>query len=272
MRGLIKWSGVLVTNRFPDSSFGVSTKIENRKSKIANRLVVRDLRKAFRSPGGVHLEVLRGVSFTVSAGEVVAVMGASGAGKSTLLHLLGGLEAADDGQVVLGDFDLTRASGSRLAAFRNESIGFVFQFHHLLPDLTAAENVVLPLVINRCGWRESRLRVAAALERVRLDARKAAHRVGHLSGGEQQRVAVARALVKEPRLVLCDEPTGNLDAEAGEQIIRLLISFCHERAAAGVVATHNEGLASLCDRRLLLRNGSLESRVWSQKSNNDFRR
>lgn len=203
------------------------------------------------------IEVLRGLSFTVAPGEVIAIMGASGAGKSTLLHLLGGLEAADGGQIMLGDFDIAGARGRALADFRNENVGFVFQSHHLLPDLTASENVVLPLLIGRHGWRESMRRVASVLERAGLGER-AAHAVGQLSGGEQQRVAVARAVIKGPRLILADEPTGNLDAAAGERIGEMLLSLCREDRAVGIVATHNERLAGLCDRLLLLRNGMLD--------------
>jgi ABC-type lipoprotein export system ATPase subunit len=222
------------------------------------KLKVTDLGKAFRSPAGALIEVLRGVSFMVEAGEMVAIMGASGAGKSTLLNLLGGLEAADGGQIMLGDFDIAGARGRALADFRNENVGFVFQSHHLLPDLTASENVVLPLLIGRHGWRESMRRVADVLERVGLGER-AAHAVGQLSGGEQQRVAVARAVIKGPSLLLADEPTGNLDTATGEMIGEMLVSLCREHHAAGIVATHNERLAGLCDRRLLLRNGRLES-------------
>jgi ABC-type lipoprotein export system ATPase subunit len=220
-------------------------------------LAIRDLSKAFRSPAGALIEVLRGVSFEVEAGEMVAIMGASGAGKSTLLHLLGGLEAADAGQIMLGDFDIARARGRALADFRNENVGLVFQAPHLLPDLTATENVSLPLLIGRHGWRESMRRARLALERAGLEER-AAHAVGQLSGGEQQRVAVARAVIKSPSLLLADEPTGNLDAAAGERIGEMLLSLCREQGAAGVVATHNERLAGLCDRQLLLRNGSLD--------------
>jgi len=219
-------------------------------------LVIDDLRKSFRDPAGARLEVLRGVSFTVEAGEMVAVMGASGAGKSTLLHIIGGLEAADEGIIRLDAFEITSERASRLAHYRNECVGFVFQFHHLLPDLTALENVALPLHINRRNWREGKLRAAAALESVRLSERKA-HLVGHLSGGEQQRVATARALVNGPRLVLADEPTGNLDAATGDEIGAMLNAYARTRQAIVVVATHNAHLASLCDRRLLLENGRI---------------
>jgi lipoprotein-releasing system ATP-binding protein len=236
-------------------------KIENQRSQIKNSkaLVVESLRKSFRAPDGARLEVLRGVSFNVEAGELVAVMGASGAGKSTLLHLLGGLEAADDGVIRLGDFEVTRTKGVRLAPFRNQEIGFVFQFHHLLPDLTAAENVALPMLINRAGWRESRLGAAEALEVVGLSER-AAHPVGHLSGGERQRVALARALIKNPRLVLADEPTGNLDEAAADEIGVLLASYCRTRRAIVLIATHNARLASICDRTLLLEDGRISEK------------
>ena len=243
----------MLDNKRPQAS----NLIRNPQSSIGNRLVVRDLRKAYLSPAGARIEVLRDVSFEAAAGEVLAIMGASGAGKSTLLHLLGGLEAADGGSIMLGDFDIARARARDLARFRNEHVGFVFQSHRLLLDLTATENVALPLLIGRGAWRESMRRVATALERAGLGER-ATHPVGHLSGGEQQRVAVARAIIKEPRLLLADEPTGNLDTGLAEQVCEMLISFCRERAAVGVVATHNERLASLCDRTLRLQDGRLE--------------
>ncbi|MBD0370876.1 MAG: ABC transporter ATP-binding protein [Pyrinomonadaceae bacterium] len=220
-------------------------------------LVVRDVRKSFRTPQGERLEVLRGASFAVEAGEMVAVMGASGAGKTTLLHVVGGLEEADGGDCFLGDFNITRARSFELARFRNEQVGFVFQFHHLLPDLTAAENVALPLLINRTPLKEASKRASLALERVRL-LERAEHRVAELSGGEQQRVAVARALVREPQLVLADEPTGNLDTEVGDEIGAMLASYCHERGAALLIATHNQRLAALCDRILRLEHGRIE--------------
>lgn len=214
------------------------------------------MRKAYASPGGGALEVLRGVSFALGAGETLAVMGASGAGKSTLLHLLGGLDMADGGQARLGEIELTRAGGAELARVRNEQIGFVFQFHHLLPDLTALENVALPLLVARRKPRAARAAAGAMLEAVGLGAR-ASHRPGELSGGEQQRAAIARALVHEPRLVLCDEPTGNLDARAGAEVAALLSTLARTRGAAVIVATHNEQLAAACDRTLFLKDGLL---------------
>lgn len=215
-----------------------------------------DLRKAFRTPAGARLEVLRGASFAVAAGEIVAIMGASGSGKSTLLHILGGLDAADAGEVKLGEFSLMQANEAKLSRFRERELGLVFQSHHLLPDLTAAENVALPLLINRQPRNESLRRALVALEGVRL-LERAAHNVGQLSGGEQQRVAVARALVKGPRLVLADEPTGNLDTAIGDEIGAILAGYCRTQRAAVVVATHNERLARLCDRVLLLQDGRL---------------
>ena len=185
---------------------------------------------------------------------MLAIMGASGAGKSTLLHTIGGLEAADDGLIRLDDFEVTRARASELAHYRNEEVGFVFQFHHLLPDLTAVENVALPLLISRTARREGLERATTALGSVGLSERRA-HPVSHLSGGELQRVALARALIKRPRLVLADEPTGNLDVHTGDEIGELLRAYCREHSAIVVVATHNARLADVCDRTLILEDG-----------------
>jgi len=236
-------------------------KISNLKSRIQSRepLLVEELRKSFRTPAGARLEVLRGVSFTIEAGEMLAVMGASGAGKSTLLYLVGGLEAADGGLVRLGDFVVTDARGTSLARYRNTEVGFVFQFHHLLPDLTALENVALPLSISRVAATECRRRAIAALERVGLGER-ATHPVNHLSGGEQQRVALARALIKEPHLILADEPTGNLDETTGDRIGTALHSYCRDTHAIVIIATHNPHLAAFCDRTLLLAEGRITKR------------
>ena len=220
-------------------------------------LVVEDVRKSFRDPAGGALEVLRGVSFELRAGEMAAVVGASGAGKTTLLQVLGGLEAADAGRVSLGEFDVTRASVAELARWRGREVGFVFQFHHLLADLSAEENVALPLLVARRGAREARRAAREMLERVGLAAR-ARHAAGELSGGEQQRVAVARALVARPRLVLADEPTGNLDARTAEEVGALLFRLCRELRARVLVATHNERLAASCDRVLALSDGRIE--------------
>jgi lipoprotein-releasing system ATP-binding protein len=220
-------------------------------------LEVSDLRKSFTSPIGERIEVLRGASFSATAGEAVAIIGSSGAGKSTLLHLLGGLEAADHGTILAGQFAVDRASPSALAHFRNQRVGFVFQFHHLLPDLTAAENVSMPLLIKRTRRREALRRVVQMLAEAGLDGRVSASLVGHLSGGEQQRVAVCRALVTRPALVLADEPTGNLDTAIGDEIARSLVSYARETGAIVIIATHNLRLAQICDRTLVLQDGRL---------------
>jgi lipoprotein-releasing system ATP-binding protein len=224
------------------------------------QLVAEGVRKSFREPSGGALGVLRGVSFRLRAGEAAAVVGASGAGKTTLLHVVGGLEAADAGSVRLGEFDVTGAPLPELVRWRGREVGFVFQSHHLLADLSAEENVALPLLVARVRRREALTRARGLLGRVGLGARLG-HAAGELSGGEQQRVAVARALVTRPRLVLADEPTGNLDPRTGAEVGALLLSLCRSARACALLATHNESLAGLCDRRLVLREGKLEEGV-----------
>lgn len=208
---------------------------------------VVDLRKSFMAPNGERLEVLRGVTFTANAGESIAITGASGSGKSTLLHLLGGLETADHGTITLN-----------ATSDQRQQIGFVFQFHYLLPDLSAVENVALPLLIARCKSGRAFELATDLLKGAGLEAR-ADHPVTHLSGGEQQRVAVARALVTEPKLVLADEPTGNLDAAMSEEIGRALVSYAHKHSAITVIATHSASLAGMCDRLLVLEGGRCKS-------------
>jgi lipoprotein-releasing system ATP-binding protein len=208
---------------------------------------VVDLRKSFIAPNGERLEVLRGVTFSANAGESIAITGASGSGKSTLLHLLGGLETPDHGTITLNGTD-----------GRRQEIGFVFQFHYLLPDLSAVENVALPLLIARCKRREAFTRALAILSQSGLESR-ADHPVSHLSGGEQQRVAVARALVTAPKLLLADEPTGNLDRAIGEKIGHTLISYASEQRAVVFIATHSAMLAGMCDRALILEAGRCRS-------------
>jgi lipoprotein-releasing system ATP-binding protein len=220
------------------------------------RLIVRRISKSFKSPDGKLIKVLRDVSFEIGPGETAAVTGASGAGKSTLLHLLGGLEDADKGRITFGDSDITQSSPGAMARLRNESIGFVFQFHHLLPDLTAAENVAMPLLIGRAPRAESMARALELLASLGLRDR-ADHPVRPLSGGEQQRVAVARALVKRPTLVLADEPTGNLDTATGENIAETLLAYARSQRAIVLIATHNERVARGCDRTLVLSEGKL---------------
>lgn len=230
--------------------------IGDRTLDIGLRLNVTDLRKSFSAPDGDRIEVLRGASFSAGFGETVAIIGSSGAGKSTLLHLLGGLEAADHGSIMAGVFSIDSAGPSELARFRNNRMGFVFQFHHLLPDLNAAENVSLPLMINRMSRREALRRAIRALQDVGLGDR-ISHPVGHLSGGEQQRVAVCRALISLPVMVLADEPTGNLDTTIGNKIADSLVSYARQNGALVIIATHNRALAELCDRILMLQDGRL---------------
>ena len=212
---------------------------------------VVDLRKSFVAPSGERIDVLRGVTFTANAGESIAITGASGSGKSTLLHLLGGLETADHGVIEFhGEFD-GEFDGSNI---QRRHIGFVFQFHYLLADLSAVENVALPLLIARQKNERALARATDLLKEAGLESR-VEHPVSHLSGGEQQRVAVARALVTQPRVLLADEPTGNLDAAISDEIGRTLVSYAHKNSAIAIIATHSERLSRLCDRTLVLKNG-----------------
>ena len=241
------------TDEFPQKT-ELPSDIRNRTWNSGLKVV--DLRKGFVAPNGERIEVLRGLTLSIDAGESVAITGASGSGKSTLLHLLGGLEVPDHGTISLGETDLVHASGRELASFYQGTIGFVFQFHYLLPDLSAAENVALPLLIARRRRGEALVRAREALTRLGLETR-VNHPVAHLSGGEQQRVAVARALIGEPKLVLADEPTGNLDAEIGDEIGKTLIHYARTNLAVVVIATHNQRLARLCDRALVLKDRRL---------------
>ena len=207
--------------------------------------------------GPAVVEVLRGLDLDIVAGERVAVIGESGVGKSTLLHLLGCLDAPTGGRLLIDGVDVFSRSEAEIAAFRNQAVGFVFQFHHLLGDFTALENVMLPALIGRESPREARTRAAALLERVGLKDRLD-HRPGELSGGEQQRVAVARGVMCRPRLLLADEPTGNLDPETGERVHELLLELNAECGATLVVATHNASLAAAMERTLRLVGGRID--------------
>jgi len=229
---------------------------ENNPADVDIGLSVVDVRKSFAAPNGERIDVLRGVDLEIKAGESVAIMGASGSGKSTLLHLLGGLEEPDHGSISLGPVVLGRLDRGDIPEFRRRQIGFVFQFHYLLPDLTALENVALPLLIGRYGSRASLAEARRLLRQFGLEER-ADHPVSHLSGGEQQRVAVARAVIREPALVLADEPTGNLDSAISEEIGRMLVNYSRTRSAMTVIATHNEMLARHCDRLLVLKAGKI---------------
>ena len=208
--------------------------------------------------GTQHLHVLRDLELTVAHGEMVAVVGASGVGKSTLLHVLGGLDRADQGQIRVADTDLRAMGDNDLVQFRNRHVGFVFQFHHLLPEFDAAENVEMPMRIARRPPSEARQRATELLGRVGLGVR-IEHRPGMLSGGEQQRVAVARALVMGPSLLLADEPTGDLDERTADALHDLLREMHRERQLTSIIATHNPRLASACDRVLRMERGQLHT-------------
>lgn len=219
-------------------------------------LTVNNIKKSFHKPSGKKLNVLDDISFTAKAGEMIGVTGVSGAGKSTLLHLLGGLEETDSGEIKLNDFDITKANAKELETYRQTDVGFVFQFHHLLPDLNALENVAMPLLIKRVSKKVALERAHLMIEKMNLIER-VTHSVGQLSGGEQQRVATARALVTEPILVLADEPTGNLDSRTGAELGVLLKNYAQTNNSIVIIATHNEHIAEMCHRTLLLQDGKL---------------
>ena len=206
--------------------------------------------------GGTPLSVLRDLDLSLERGEMVAIVGASGVGKSTLLHVLGGLDAPDAGSIRIDQVELGRLPDEAVVAFRNQHVGFVFQFHHLLPEFSAVENAEMPLRIARKTAAECRQRATGLLERVGLAARLE-HRPGMLSGGEQQRVAIARALVMRPTLLLADEPTGDLDEHTAENLHGLLKEMHREHGLTSVIATHNPKLAASCDRVLRLEEGRL---------------
>ncbi|MBN1771036.1 MAG: ABC transporter ATP-binding protein [Deltaproteobacteria bacterium] len=218
-------------------------------------LQVRDLRKVFVH-GGKQLHVLRGVDFVIDRAEMVAIVGASGAGKSTLLHIVGTLDAPSQGCVEFDGRDVSRMDGRSLAAFRNRTIGFVFQFHHLLPEFNALENVMLPAIIGRMPRSEARSKAERLLLEVGLGERMT-HRPSELSGGEQQRVAIARALVMEPRLLLADEPTGNIDSQTAAGIHELFFALNRLHGTTMIVVTHDDRLASKLPRRLEIRDGQI---------------
>ena len=225
---------------------------------------MRNLKKSFATAAG-ELQVLKGIHLAIREGEMVGVVGASGAGKSTLLHILGALDMPSSGQVLYGDTDIFSIDRNALASFRNRTIGFVFQFHHLLPEFSAVENVMMPGLIGMGAWgngtkglrhEQIQRRAERLLDEFGLSERKR-HRPGELSGGEQQRVAVARALILDPKVVLADEPTGNLDTQTGTELFNILVNLNREKGITFVIVTHNESLSRRCHRILKMTDGNL---------------
>jgi lipoprotein-releasing system ATP-binding protein len=220
-------------------------------------LVARGLVKGYRTAAG-YVPVLSGLDLDVAPGEMLAILGSSGVGKSTLLHVLGTLDDAESGTLHIDGQDVRSWPEREVRRFRNQRLGFVFQFHHLLPEFSALENVMMPLLVARMADRDARAKARKVLDELGL-AHRLDHRPGMLSGGEQQRVALARAIVHEPRAVLADEPTGNLDKQTGEKLHGMLRELNQARGVAIVVVTHDERLAEACGRKLRLEGGTLQS-------------
>ena len=210
---------------------------------------------------GIHksygsLEVLKGIDLHIHKKEIVSIVGASGAGKSTLLHIIGTLDKADRGQLFIDGTEVSKLNETALAAFRNQKIGFVFQFHHLLPEFTAIENICIPAYIGGMGKKEATERAEKLLEYLNLTDRKT-HKPSELSGGEQQRIAVARALINQPAVVLADEPSGNLDSKSAEELHKLFFRLRDEMNQTFVIVTHNPTLAAMSDRTITIKDGRI---------------
>jgi lipoprotein-releasing system ATP-binding protein len=215
-------------------------------------IIVKDIHKSYGA-----LKVLKGISLSISSGEIVSIVGASGAGKSTLLHIIGTLDRPDSGLLQIAGTETESLSDRKLSAFRNKNIGFVFQFHHLLPEFTALENVCIPAFIAGVGKREAENRAKKLLISLGL-ALRMEHKPSALSGGEQQRIAVARALINQPAVVLADEPSGNLDSINAKELHKLFFRLREEFNQTFVIVTHNEELAEMADRRLIIKDGIID--------------
>ena len=229
----------------------------NSETKAEAALELRDVRRVFKQ-AATELVVLNGIDLVLRPGEVVALVGPSGAGKSTMLHVAGLLERPDGGAVLISGEDCTRLNDERRTLMRRSAIGFVYQFHHLLPEFSALENVMLPQMIAAVPRRQAREKAAGLLDQVGL-APRAGHRPARLSGGEQQRVAIARALANDPKILLGDEPTGNLDHATGESVLNTLLELVRDTGLAALIATHNLDLARRLDRIVGLEEGRLKT-------------
>jgi len=215
-------------------------------------LIAKNIKKSYGD-----LTVLKGVDVSIDQGEIVSFVGKSGAGKTTLLHILGTLDLPDSGELQIGDTDVFKLNEKKIASFRNLNIGFIFQFHHLLPEFSAVENVCIPAFINNKSEAESRVRAKELLSYLGL-SKRLDHKPTQLSGGEQQRVAVARALMNEPAIVFADEPTGNLDSSTSKELHQLIFQLRKDFSQTFVIVTHNEELADMSDRKLVMTDGLLD--------------
>ncbi len=220
-----------------------------------SEVVVEDLHKEYHTGEG-RLDILKGVSLSIKKGERLGIVGASGAGKSTFLHILGGLDKPTSGRVLYDGTDIFQQSDTKLANFRNEKVGFVFQFHHLLPEFSALENVMMPSLIARKSKGQAREQASKLLETVGLSKRMT-HKPGELSGGEQQRVAIARAMANSPEVILADEPTGNLDTQTGKKVFQSMLDLHDQTGCTLVFITHNEALTEGVERAIRLEDGNI---------------